>query len=111
MLIPNAESAIADIRKLRDYCLNTDHREGKHKAELFLSTLGMTAENAEELRQILLNRVRTNEAQLARKDDYGQRYILDFEISWHNRKTIIRSAWIIKTGSEIPELTTCYPLK
>jgi hypothetical protein len=50
MLIPNAENAIVDIRKLRDYCLNPEHENGKHKARLFASILGMTADDAEELR-------------------------------------------------------------
>ena len=54
MLIPNADNAVVDIRKLRDYCLNSEHDDGKHKARLFSSILGMTADNAEELRQILL---------------------------------------------------------
>ena len=49
MLIPYAENAIVDVRKLRGYCLNFDHNDGKHKARLFLSILGMTADNAEEL--------------------------------------------------------------
>lgn len=31
MLIPNAENAIVDIRKLRNYCLNLEHDDGKHK--------------------------------------------------------------------------------
>ncbi len=62
MLIPNAENAVVDIRKLRDYCLNPDHDEGKHKARLFSSIIGMTAENADELRQIILEVVKTNEA-------------------------------------------------
>lgn len=52
-LIPNAENAVVDIRNLRDYCLNPQHDQGKHKARLFLSSLGMTADNAEELRQIV----------------------------------------------------------
>jgi hypothetical protein len=43
MLIPNAENAVVDIRKIRDYCLNPEHDDGKHKARIFLSTLGMTA--------------------------------------------------------------------
>jgi hypothetical protein len=74
MLIPNAENAVVDIRKLRDYCLNPDHDEGKHKARLFSSIIGMTAENAEDLRQILLEVVKTHEAKLGRRDDFGQRY-------------------------------------
>jgi hypothetical protein len=35
MLVPNANYAIVYLRKLRDYCLNPDHDDGKHKARLF----------------------------------------------------------------------------
>ena len=80
MLIPHAENAVVDIRKLRDYCLNIEHDDGKHKARLFLSVLGMTATNAEELRQILLEVIKTHEVQLGRQDVFGQRYTLDFTI-------------------------------
>jgi hypothetical protein len=110
MLIPNAEKAVVDIRKLRDYCLNPEHDDGKHKAQLFSSILGMAANNAEELRQILLEVVKKQEAKLGRKDTFGQRYTLDFTIEWQNRSGILRSGWIIEHGSEIPRLTTCYPL-
>ncbi|MBJ7900918.1 MAG: hypothetical protein GC158_13610 [Cyanobacteria bacterium RI_101] len=108
--LPNAENAVVNIRKLSHYCLNIEHDEGKHKARLFLSRLGMTAENAEELRQILLEVIQTHEARLGRQDGFGQRYTVDFTIRWQNRKAILRSGWIIEHGSEIPKLTTCYPL-
>ncbi|NEQ24774.1 MAG: hypothetical protein F6K28_37865 [Microcoleus sp. SIO2G3] len=49
MLIPNAENAAVDIRKLRNYCLNLEHDEGKHKARLFSSVFGMTVDNAERM--------------------------------------------------------------
>lgn len=110
MLIPNAENAVVDIRKLRDYCLNPEHDDGKHKARLFSSILGMTADNAEKLRQILLEVIKTHEARLGRQDEFGQRYTLDFTIEWQNRSATLRSGWIIEHGSEIPKLTTCYPL-
>jgi hypothetical protein len=109
-LLPYAENAVVDIRKLRDYCLNPEHRDGKHKARLFVATLGMTADNAEELRQILLDIIKNHEVKLGRQDEFGQRYTLDFEISWQNREATLRSGWIIEPGSEIPKLTTCYPL-
>ena len=79
MLIPYAENAIVDVRKLRGYCLNFDHNDGKHKARLFLSILGMTADNAEELCQILLKVVKKlHDVTLGRLDQFGQRYTLDF---------------------------------
>ncbi|MEM6590741.1 MAG: DUF6883 domain-containing protein [Cyanobacteria bacterium P01_C01_bin.73] len=110
MLIPNSENAVVDIRKLRDYCLNLEHDDGKHKARLFLSMLGTMPDSAEELRQILLEAVKIHEARLGRKDEFGQRYTLDFKIEWQNKSATIRSGWIIEHDSEIPKLTTCYPL-
>lgn len=64
---------MVDIRKLRDYCLNPNHDEGKHKAHLFKRVLGMTAKDAAELREFLLEEVKINDAQLSRSDEYGQR--------------------------------------
>jgi hypothetical protein len=110
MLIPNANNAIVDIRKLRHYCLNPEHDDGKHKARLFSSMLGMKAENAEELRLILLEIIKTREAKLGRSDRFGQRYTVDFEIAWQNRNATLRSGWIIEHDLITPKLTTCYPL-
>ncbi len=110
MLIPNVENAVVDIRKLRDYCLNSEHSTGKHKARLFQSMLGMTAENAPELQQILLQVIKTHPAKLGRKDSFGQRYTLDFMLEWQNKSAVIRSGWIIELNSLIPRLTSCYPL-
>ena len=67
MLIPNAERALVDIRKLRDYCLNPMHPEGKHKARLFAAALGMTAYDAEQLRRELLRVVKTHDATMGRR--------------------------------------------
>lgn len=109
-LIPNSVNAVVDIRKLRDYCLNPEHAQGKHKARLFVSILGMTADAAEELRLILLDIVISHEAKSGRADAFGQRYTIDFPLTWQDRSATIRSGWIIERGSEIPRLTTCYPL-
>lgn len=70
----------------------------------------MTADNAEELRKILTEVVKTDQAKIGRQDEFGQRYTLDFRLEWHNRSATLRSGWIIEIGSEIPKLTTCYPL-
>ncbi len=110
MLLPNADKAVVDIRKLRDYSLNSQHVNGKHKARLFSSILGITTDDAEDLRQILLKAVTEHEAQLGLQDEFGQRYRVDFRIEWQNRKAALRSAWIIEHGSEIPKLISCYPL-
>lgn len=110
MIIPSVERAVVDIRKLREYCLNSTHDEGKHKARLFAAALGMTRDNAEDLRQALLQAVKTHEAKSGRRDGYGQRYIVDFMLEWHGKQARIRSGWIIEHGSDTPRLTSCYPL-
>jgi hypothetical protein len=55
MKLPNGENAVVDIEKLIDYCRNPDHPRGKHKARVFESASGLTAQHAEFLRQQLLN--------------------------------------------------------
>jgi hypothetical protein len=52
MPIPHAERAVVDIRMLRDYCLSPRHDEGQHYARLFVTALGMTVEDAENLRTL-----------------------------------------------------------
>ena len=62
MRLPNPDQALIDIRKLRDYSLNPNHRRGKHKARLFLSILGLRAEDATELEQAIRSAIQTHEA-------------------------------------------------
>ncbi len=109
MRIPNAERAVVDMRKLRDYCLNPLHDEGKHKARLF-AAIGITANEVEELWAILRQVVKSGEANLGRHASYGQRYILDFPLNRRGTETVIRSGWIIEHETETLRLTTCYPL-
>lgn len=110
MPLPNDELAVVDIRKLRDYCLDPDHRQGRHKARLFASALGMTGADAEDLRRLLLWAAKTQEATLGRRDDYGQRYLVDFVLEWRGKQALVRSAWIVEHGTDVPRLTSCYPL-
>ena len=107
MTIPHADRALIDIRKPRDYCLNSLHGGGKHKARVFAAALGMTAADAESLRDILLQAVKTHDAQVGHRDAYGQRYIVDSLLDWCGRRAMIGSGWILEHGSDIPRLTSC----
>lgn len=109
MLLPNAEKAEIDIRKLTEYVLDPTHREGKNKAILWSSALGITAKDAPVLRQLLLEGVRSHEARIGLRDDWGQRYTVDFRLEWGTLSAIIRTGWIIAYGSAVPRLTTAYP--
>jgi hypothetical protein len=104
MKLPNAANAIVEIEKLSEYCLSENHPRGKHKARVFANLLGLTASDA------LLNAARTEEALIGERDDYGQRYLVDFSMKRHGREAAIRSAWIVRAGENVPRLTSCYVL-
>ena len=70
-MIPNAEQAFVDTAKLRNYCLNTVHSRGKHKARVFQSRLGLSAEDAESLHDVLLRTVYVTEAIEGNADGLG----------------------------------------
>lgn len=110
MIVPNAKRALVDIRKLRDYCLDAAHDEGKHKARLFAAALGITKGDAEALRKALLHAVGTQEAELGLRDEYGQRYLVDFMLEWRGKRAVVRSGWIIEHGWDAPRLISCYPI-
>jgi hypothetical protein len=110
MRVPNAERAWIDMSKLRDYALDPTHRVGGHKARLFTILLGMTTRDADALREILLHVIRTEEATLGELDEYGQRYVIDFTLTWQHKQAIVRCAWIIRLDEDFPRLVTCYLL-
>ena len=111
MRIPNAENAFVDIRKLRDYALNPEHRVGRHEARLFATLLDMSIDDTEALRDILLEVVRTHDAVLGKQDEYGQRYRIDFTLSWHGKRAKVRSAWNVRPQEDFPRLVPCFPLE
>jgi len=110
MKLPNAEQAVVDIRKLRDYSLNLAHDTGKHKARKFIAALGINVHNAQDLRELLLRTAETHEAEPFTVDEYGQRYRIDFMLEWKGKSAFVRSGWIIEHGTGIPRLTSCYVL-
>ncbi len=110
MKLPNVVRAVVEIEKLRDYCLSQTHLRGKHKAFVFESVLGLTTSDAEELREAILTAAQIHDATPTEKDEYGQRYIVDFPMERHGRQAIIRSSWIVRTNEDFPRLTSCYVL-
>ena len=110
MKLPNGNRAIVDLRKLTDYCLSPTHLRGRHKARVFASALGLTAADAEELRQVLLANAAAVEAELLVSDEFGDRYVLDFDLARGDRSARVRSAWIVRHGEQFPRLTSCYVL-
>ena len=110
MKIPNGEFATVDLAKLRDYCLNPSHPEGKHKARVFAAMLGLSLADLEFLHDELLKAAQVGDARIGEKDKYGDRYVVDLTMTNGARRARVRSAWIIPPGKRIPHLTSCYVL-
>jgi len=110
MKLPGSDRALVDVAKLREYCLNERHPRGRHKARLFASVLGLTREDAEILRQELLRAAVDGDASPSERDDYGQRYVVNFEMAGPSGSAVIRSIWIVLKGENYPRLITCYVL-
>ncbi len=108
--LPNPEKAVVEMRKLREYCLSPEHPRGKHKARVFASALGLTAEDSEELRRALLSAANSEEATSAEEGEYGQRYVLDFELSTEAGRAVVRSGWIVRSSEDFPRFTSCWVL-
>ena len=108
--LPNPENAVVEKRKLRDYCLSPEHPRGRHKARVFASALGLTVDDSQELRRALLAAALSEEALVAEEDQYGQRYMLDFEMSTEMGSAVVRSGWMVRSGEDFPRFTSCWVL-
>lgn len=108
MELPNGSAAFVDMRKVRDYCLNPDHPRGRYKARVFASALGITQDDAEVLRDALLDAAEYASAELGDLDEYGQRYAVEFEFTGPGGRAIIRSAWIIRSDEDFPRFVSAY---
>jgi hypothetical protein len=92
MKLPHGDRAIVEIEKLRDYRLNPQHPRGRHKARVFASRLGMSAGHSGLLRDALLRAARQQPAALGLADDYGQRYVVDFDMNGPSGRALVRSS-------------------
>lgn len=111
MNLPNAEKAVVDICKLRDYCLDPASPKGRSKARVFASALGLTRRDAAFLRDALLIAARENVCSSGEADDYGRRYTVDFTVGTAMGRKRVRSGWIVRHDEDFPRLTTCFVLR
>ncbi len=109
-LLPNHGAAEIDIAKLRDYCLNPAHPRGRHKARLFEAALGITAREADWLRQALFTGLVGAEADRQATDQFGERWKVDILVARQTRHVVVRTIWMIRTGEVVPRLVTSWVL-
>ncbi|MFN0168687.1 MAG: DUF6883 domain-containing protein [Bryobacteraceae bacterium] len=107
--VPNPEKSFVDLAKLRDYCLDPGHRDGKHKARVFAAALGLKARDAEWLRT-KLREAASGPARLTRETRFGIHYVIDFRLKAALGEANLRSVWIVRNGEDFARLVTCFVL-
>ncbi|MBI5330375.1 MAG: hypothetical protein HZB71_07160 [Betaproteobacteria bacterium] len=108
MKLPNSQQARIDVEKLRAYCLNTFHPEGRHKARVFKASLGIGAEDAEWLAERILAGIEDAEITHGESTPYGWRYDVDITVARDRRSVLLRTGWILRNAESFPRLVTCY---
>ena len=106
--LPNAERAVVDIEKLRDYSMNPLHDVGQHKARVFQAALGLAVNDAEWLRERVLRAAREENARVGAFSPFGVKYVIDVVVTRGEMSALVRTSWIVEHGTDFPRLTSCY---
>lgn len=108
--VPHYEKATIDVGKLRMYVLNAEHPQGKHKARVFKSMLGLEGVHSDALAKIVYETLPRAAAVKDEADEFGERWTTFHEVIGINGNAgIITVAWIYKPDSpEVPSFVTCY---
>jgi hypothetical protein len=97
--------------KLEDYVLNPRHWEGRHKARVSDSVLGIALANKEVLAEALRSAAaNADDAQLLGDNGHGNVYVLRFRLQTQRGAASVLSVWIVRDGEDFPRLVTCYIL-
>jgi len=108
--LPDVEGAWIPPEKLRDYVLNPQHPDGRHKARVFASSLGIVQKDWEYLRDQLLAGVGRSPVLATETDVYGTHYEVSSDVLGRNGRTLpVTAAWLVAhEGDRRPRLITVY---
>ena len=98
-------------RRSKRCVLNPAHWEGRHKARVFESVLGITLANQGVLRDaILAAATSSDEAQALGDNGHGDVYVLQFPLVTVRNTATVLTASIIRHEEDFARLITCYIL-
>ena len=75
---------------------------------VFQSLLGITQDDAEILKEKILEGVIKRNCLAGESDIYGERYSIDIRINVKGRSAMVKTTWIIKNKEDFPRMTSCY---
>jgi hypothetical protein len=96
--------------KLYDYALNPDHPQGKYKARVFKSMLGIEREHADVLAEIIIATLPRAVARQNSANEFGESWVTYHDVVGLNGNTAILTVpWILlKWDPDKPRLVSCY---
>jgi hypothetical protein len=81
----------------------------KHKARVFASALGITAENANSLRELITQAAIEGEViQQDSSSEFGQLYKVDWVIPDQDQMIVLRTLWEIQFNQPNPRLVSAF---
>lgn len=108
-MLPNADLAIVEPAKVRDYLLSASHPVGRFKAAVFFA-LGYRADTWQVLQQDLLTIAQTGELRVGEASPYGQKYEVSGNLRGPSgRQAMFTTVWLVAAASDVPRFVTAFP--
>ena len=105
----NADQALIDASKVRDYLLSPSHPIGRFKARFF-AALGYAQQDWPLLSEDLLRIARSGQAALGQPSSFGQKYEVSGTLIGPNgRKARVTTVWVVRPEEEAPRFVTAFP--
>ncbi len=97
----DALKATVDERKLTEYALNLESPDGKNKAYVFRSALGITIDDADDVRRQIFEGVNKHKASYAGDTRHGSRFTVYMPIKGPKGKAVVKTAWLQDKNDEL----------
>lgn len=108
--LPRPKTLLVEEKKIRDYLLNTKHKDGAGKAKFFLAC-GFTVEKWTALAQALREHGRQRPVTKVEKNDFGTKYTVECSMtSPDGRDPCVVTVWIDEAGLPV-RLVTARPYR
>lgn len=109
MVLPEAEHAVVDAAKVRDYLLSHEHPIGRFKAVSFES-LGYAQVDWMRLQTDLLDLCRSGDAVEGQSSEFGRKYEVRGTLKGPSgRQAEVVTVWVVLVGEGVPRFVTAYP--
>jgi hypothetical protein len=107
--LPNADRAVVEDAKVRDYLLSPSHPIGRFKSVFFLA-LGFSIEDWRSLRDVLLELGRSGEGLPGQTSPFGQKFEISATLTGPSgRQAKVVTVWMVCHGQDFAHFVTAFP--